>query len=89
MTSYRRLYEEEKQKNLRLIGVIHQVFWMARRYAHGRHTYAPSIIRDEYRYLAAIGIKIKKDITIESPTHELVDVGSRGFREDFLDDVND
>lgn len=31
--------------------IIRDTFWMARRYAHGRHTYVPSIVRKHYAHL--------------------------------------
>ena len=73
--------EEELEK------VIKSIFWMARRYAHGRHTYAPSIVRDVYHILKANGVKIDDgDETIKPP--ETHDAQSMNFRSDYLDDIN-
>jgi len=66
-----------------LIKIIQDTFWMARRYAHGRHTYAPGIVRDAYQVLKKMGIKIKHDQTIKPP--EKVS----GYLSDYLDDVNE
>ena len=66
--------------------VIQDIFWMARRYAHGRNTYAPGMVRDAYYTLKANGINIDKDDTIKPPnTH---DIKGMTFRKDYLDDIN-
>ena len=59
---------------------------MAIRYAHGRSTYAPSMVRDAVKILKKLypEFKVRKDITIESPTHELKGFD---FRSDYLDDL--
>ena len=44
-----------------LIGIIHNTFWMARRYANGRQTYAPNIINDCLEKLHTLGIDIDPD----------------------------
>lgn len=43
--------------------------WMAIRYADGRHTYAPSMVRDAVKNFKEIfpDWKLKHDITIEEP----------------------
>lgn len=68
---------------------VRDLFWMARRYAHGRHTYAPGIIRDWYKKLKEWypDILIQHDETIEPPKAE--NVGGICFRSDWLDDCND
>ena len=45
--------------------VIEDTFWMARRYAHGRHTYAPQMVRDSYKLL-------KKHFPSLVPKHDIV-----------------
>ena len=64
--------------------IIKDTFWMARRYAHGRHTTDPSTVREAYNKLVRLGIEIKDDVTITKPVH-----GFRGmdFRGDYLDDL--
>ena len=47
-----------------LIGIIHNTFWMARRYANGRQTYAPNIINDCLEKLHTLGIDIDPDETL-------------------------
>jgi len=78
----------DKEKIKRLYNIIEDTFWMSIRYAHGRHTYAPYIIRDALRELEEIfpDFKLKKDITIKPPTEEeLNEMGT--LREDWLDDL--
>ena len=67
--------------------VILDTFWMARRYAHGRHTYAPDMVRDAYKALKQLGIKIEHDVTIQPPDEK--DIHGFTFRSDFLDDINE
>lgn len=69
--------------------VIIDTFWMARRYAHGRHTYAPSMIRNAYEIIKASGIKIRKDDMIKPPGKIKGMVGGMAFRSDYLDDINE
>ncbi len=74
-----------KQRNQILEKVIQDTFWMARRYAHGRKTYAPSMVRDAYHLLKNLGIEIKHDDVIKAP--EDLDYSWR--RLDYLDDINE
>ena len=78
----------DKERIKRLYNIIENTFWMSIRYAHGRHTYAPYIIRDVFKELKEIfpDFKLKKDQTIEKPTkEELNQTGT--LREDWLDDL--
>jgi hypothetical protein len=71
-------------------GILKQCFedviWMAVRYAHGRHTYAPSMVRDAISDFKELfpDWELKEDETIEPPKEEL---GGFSFREDYLDDL--
>jgi len=69
-----------------LLRIIKDLFWMARRYAHGRHTYAPSMVRDAYKYLRRwypdFDFKFW-DVVIEPPKE-----GHGFIRDDWLDDTN-
>lgn len=67
--------------------VIQDTFWCARRYAHGRSTYSPGMVRDAYHALERLGIKIKYDDVIKPPIDGEM-VGMR-FRDDYLDDTNE
>ena len=76
-----------KDENRILWLVIKDIIWMAIRYAHGRNTYAPSMIRDAVIALKKINSKFKlKDDThtIKAPTHKLIGMD---FRSDYLDDL--
>ncbi len=75
----------DKQRIQILEQVIQDTFWMARRYAHGRKTYAPSMVRDAYNLLKNLGIEIKHDDVIKAP--ENLEYDWRRF--DYLDDINE
>ena len=66
--------------------VIGETFWMARRYAHGRHTYAPSMVRGAYKILEKNFPELVPhyDIMITPPAKKF-----HGLREDYLDDINE
>lgn len=67
--------------------IIVDIFWMAKRYAHGRHTYAPGIVREAYYSLKKCGIEIKgDDVVIELPKEG--EIKGMTFRSDYLDDIN-
>jgi hypothetical protein len=53
-----------KKQNEILRAVIHDTFWMARRYANGRHTYAPTTVNECLDTLESIGIEIEGDETL-------------------------
>ena len=63
------------------------VIWMAIRYAHGRHTYAPHEVRSAIKKFKEIypDFKLRPDRTIKPPDSE--EIGGFSFREDFLDDL--
>jgi hypothetical protein len=71
----------------KLQSAIEDILWMAARYAHGRHTYAPSMVRDSVAVFKDIfpEFKIKQDHVIESPADD--EVGGTSFRSDYLDDI--
>ena len=73
----------EKSDEKRLQSAIEDILWMAARYAHGRHTYAPSTVRDSVKVFTSIfpDFKIKQDHVIEPPTEDM------SFRSDYLDDI--
>ena len=73
-------------ENKALREIITDIFWMARRYAHGRHTCAPSIIRDAYHAVKKMGIVIQHDITLRPPEPD--EISPARFRDDWLDDCN-
>ncbi len=61
----------EKQKK-KLKVAIDNIVWMAIRYADGRHTYAPSDVRDSVKVFKEIfpDFKIKEDTTVKKPKSE-------------------
>ena len=76
-----------KKENELLKKCLKDIIWMAVRYAHGRHTYAPSMVRDTMNTLKKLCPDYRyRDITIEPPTHKLKGVD---FRSDYLDDLLD
>ena len=67
--------------------IIDDILWMAVRYAHGRHTYAPSVVREAVLKMKVVypGWKLKKDVTILPP--EESEIHGMSFRSDYLDDL--
>jgi len=74
----------EREKKLKYI--IKSIWFMAVRYAHGRHTFSPSTVRECYYILQDLGITIPKDPIIKPPEPD--EIHGMSFREDFLDDIN-
>ena len=62
--------------------IIEDTFWMARRYANGRRTYAPMMVREAYNLLKEHfpEITIKKDVVISE---------NKGRGPDYLGDCNE
>ena len=71
----------------RLQSAIEDILWMAARYAHGRHTFAPSTVRDSVRVFKSIfpDFNIKQDRVIEPPSDN--ELGGMALRSDYLDDI--
>ena len=71
----------------RIKAAIEDILWMAARYAHGRHTYAPSMVRDSVKVFKELlpDLKIKQDNVIEPPKEN--EIGGLSFRSDYLDDI--
>lgn len=71
----------QTEENLRTI--VNDLLWMAARYAHGRHTFAPSTIREVVRFMRKTykDWEPERDETIEPP-EKIV-----GLRSDYLDDI--
>lgn len=83
-----KIIERLKKDKKTLKEIIDDTLWMAIRYAHGRHTYAPSIIRSSVKTLKKLypKFKLRRDIMIESPSKEEL-TGGFVLREDWLDDL--
>jgi hypothetical protein len=75
-------------KEDKLRGAIEDILWMAIRYADGRHTYAPSMVRRAVKVFEEVypDFKIKEDLTIEPPTEDDLKRGS-SFIDDYLYDL--
>jgi len=83
-----RLAEAYADKKIRpLKNCFEETIWMAIRYAHGRHTFAPLTVRDAIRDFKTVFpyFKVKEDITIKPPKEGAV--GGFKFRSDYLDDL--
>lgn len=76
-----------KQDKIELQQAIEDILWMAARYAHGRHTYAPLMVRNSVKVFERIfpDFKINEDHVIEPPFDD--EVGGLSFRSDYLDDI--
>lgn len=79
----RKELERENETLKHLLG--QNLFW-ARRYAHGRSTYCPSMVRDDIIAARKMGVVVKNDVVIEPPDDE--EIKGMTFRRDFLDDTN-
>ncbi len=67
-----------------LLEIIDDTLWMAIRYAHGRQTYAPRMVRDACRVLKdKYGYVPQEDKTIHPPDTD----NMTGLRSDYLDDL--
>jgi hypothetical protein len=76
---------EESEAKIR--EVLDDIVWMAIRYAHGRHTTAPSTVRSAVKKIKEIypDFDLGKDKTIKPPTES--ELKGIGFRDDYLDDL--
>lgn len=67
--------------------IIEDILWMAIRYAHGRHTYAPGMVREAVEKMKKLypDFRLRNDVTICPPSEK--DMGGMIFRTDYLDDL--
>ncbi len=74
-------------KETELKTMLEDILWMAARYAHGRHTYAPSMIRQVVANMKRLypEWEPRKDDSITPP--ETKEPNGIKFREDWLDDI--
>lgn len=77
----------DKEKITILKNCYTEIIWMAIRYAHGRHTYAPSMVRDSINDFKKVfpDWKLKEDSVIKPPSEN--ELGGMSFRDDYLDDL--
>jgi hypothetical protein len=57
-----------RYENATLRLIVTDLQWMARRYATGRHTYAPSTYNEAIRRAQALGMAFNEDTTETPPT---------------------
>lgn len=78
--------EQLKSREDTLRYIIEDTIWLAARYAHGRHTYAPSIVRGAIKSMKLLfpDWKPRQDKTIEPP---MVEPKYKSYRQDYLDDI--
>ena len=74
-----------KEDKLRV--AIEDILWMAIRYADGRHTYAPSMVRESVNVFEEVypDFKIKEDNTLIQPNEK--DLFGASSKEDYLYDL--
>lgn len=79
--------QDKVLRNVELENIVAELFFWARRYAHGRHTYLPDVIRRIYKTITEKypSIYIRRDETIKPPTEN---TSGMFFRDDYLDDTN-
>ena len=84
---YMKKEQDRVLRNAELENIVAELFFWARRYAHGRHTYLPDVIRRIYKTITEKypSIYIPRDETIKPPKEN---TGGMHFRNDYLDDVN-
>lgn len=77
----------KKSDERRLQKAVEEILWMAARYAHGRHTYAPSTVREAVAVFKDVfpDFHIMKDSIINKPSDS--EIGGLSFRSDYLDDI--
>ena len=68
---------------------ITDILWMAIRYADGRHTYAPSMVRRAVKVIKEVypDFKIKEDKTLTQPNEKNYVIGCSLNKEDYLYDL--
>ena len=77
----------DKEKIQTLEKCFTETIWMAIRYAHGRQTFAPRMVRDAVNDFKKVfpDWEPKSDIVIKPPEDD--EVGGFKIREDWLDDL--
>lgn len=81
------MYMTDKEKIAILKNCYTEIIWMAIRYAHGRHTFAPSMVRDSINDFKKVfpDWKLKEDRVVNPPSEN--ELGGVSFRSDYLDDL--
>lgn len=75
----------EKDKLEIMRKAFSDVIWMAIRYAHGRHTYAPSMVREAIMNVRSVfpDFELKEDSTLETPDN----LSEIAIKSDYLTDL--
>lgn len=75
-----------QQKLNKVAEAYKDIVWMAIRYAHGRHTYAPGMVRHSVKVFKEVfpDWELKEDKTIEPPTHYMSGLKDKS---DYLHDL--
>ena len=81
--------KERENREKVLMKAFDDTIWMAIRYAHGRSTYAPSMVRDAVNLVKELfpDWKLKEDITVKPK--EDGNGRSWNFDSDYLNDLFD
>ena len=76
---------KKSSKKAELVKIIDDILWMAARYAHGRSTYAPDMVREAVSKMQKLvpNWQPKKDLAIHAPEDTLPTY----IRADYLDDI--
>lgn len=69
-----------KKRSEELEKIILDIYWMARRYAHGRQTYAVSQYNDAINKAIELGVDIKPD-----PVDNLIEAKDRMFDKEWFE----
>lgn len=72
-----------KKRSEELEKIILDIYWMARRYAHGRQSYAVSQYNDAIHKAIDLGLNIKPD-----PVDNLIEAKDAMFDKDWFDSQN-
>jgi hypothetical protein len=80
---------KDKEKIELLTRAFNETIWMAIRYAHGRSTYAPSMVRDAIKDFQKVhpDWEPKHDSTVTPPSEEETKSGFFRMKEDYLHDL--
>lgn len=57
-----------KHRSKVLESIVTDIYWMARRYANGRQTYAPSLYNDAIQKAQELGLDLPIDVTADPPS---------------------
>lgn len=73
----------QNEKEFVLYRAFSDVIWMAIRYAHGRHTYAPGMVREAVEEVR----KLYPNFTLQIDNTLKPRVNNEGLEDDYLEDL--